>query len=120
MYINNKLCQIARDDRKREEDAKEAVGKSKGKKAAGGKPLIFIKLFFIKLHLQSDQCFSEKNFLTPRKCRQRKGLFSDVIQVQGKAGRVPDNYIALFCWQYLFNFTNNDDNDKYYSTGGGG
>ena len=47
MYINNKLCQIARDDRKREEDAKEAVGKSKGKKAAGGKTLIFIKLFFI-------------------------------------------------------------------------
>ena len=96
MNINNKLCQIARDDRKREEEAKEAAGKSKGKKAAGGKSLIFIKLFFIKLHLQSDQCSSKKNFLMPRKRRQRKGLFSDVVQVQGKAGRVSDNYIALF------------------------
>ena len=42
MNINNKLCQIARDDRKREEEAKEAIGKSKGKKAAGGKSLIII------------------------------------------------------------------------------
>ena len=113
-------CQIARDDRKREEDAKEAVGKSKGKKAAGGKPLIIIKLFFIKLHLQIEQCSLGKNFLMPRKRRQRKGLFSDVVQVQGKAGRVSDNNIALFSWQYPSNFTNNDDNDKYYSTGGGG
>ena len=40
----------------------------------------------------------------PRKRRQRKGLFSNVVQVQGKAGRVSDNYIALFSWQYPSNF----------------
>ena len=40
--------------------------------------------------------FFGKKILMPRKCRQRKGLFSDVVQVQGKAGRVSDNYIALF------------------------
>ena len=119
MYINNKLCQIARDDRKREEDAKEAAGKSKGKKAAGGKPLIFIKLFFIKLHLQSEQCSLGKNFLMPRKRRQRKGLFSDVVQVQGKAGRVSDNYIAFFP-SNVYLISHYSDNDKYYSTGGGG
>ena len=40
--------------------------------------------------------FFGKKFLMPRKCRQRKGLFSDVVQVQGKAGEYLT--ITLHCF----------------------
>ena len=88
--------QIARDDRKREEDAKEAAGKSKGKKAAGGKSLIFIKLFFIKLHLQSDQCSSEKT--SYRQGNADKGKGFSAMSSKFKAKQEEYLTITLHCF----------------------